>query len=50
MSCVVMMLQGESSLPEPKELGFFVGKQSTSSIKNQSSSTNEITITMLEAR
>ncbi|KAM4116116.1 hypothetical protein ACJW30_02G026600 [Castanea mollissima] len=50
MSCVVMMLHGESSLPEPKELGFFVGKKSTSSSKNQSSSTNEITVTMLEAR
>ncbi|XP_075653984.1 G-type lectin S-receptor-like serine/threonine-protein kinase At4g27290 [Castanea sativa] len=50
MSCVVMMLHGESSLPEPKELGFFVGKKSTSSSKNESSSTNEITVTMLEAR
>ncbi|KAL4642608.1 hypothetical protein ACB092_02G031900 [Castanea dentata] len=50
MSCVVMMLHGESSLHEPKELGFFVGKKSTSSSKNQSSSTNEITVTMLEAR
>nr|POE76347.1 receptor-like serine/threonine-protein kinase sd1-8 [Quercus suber] len=50
MPCVVMMLHGESSLPEPKELGFFVGKKSTSSSKNQSSSTNEITVTMLEAR
>ncbi|KAM4116115.1 hypothetical protein ACJW30_02G026500 [Castanea mollissima] len=50
MSCVVMMLHGESSLPEPKELGFFVGKKSTSSSKNQSSSTNEITVTTLEAR
>ncbi|KAK4587115.1 hypothetical protein RGQ29_024015 [Quercus rubra] len=50
MACVVMMLHGESSLPEPKELGFFVGKKSTSSSKNQSSSTNEITVTLLEAR
>ncbi|XP_050240416.1 G-type lectin S-receptor-like serine/threonine-protein kinase At4g27290 isoform X4 [Quercus robur] len=50
MSYVVMMLHGESSLPEPKELGFFVGKKSTSSSKGQSSSTNEITVTMLEAR
>ncbi|KAM4092592.1 hypothetical protein ACB094_06G051900 [Castanea mollissima] len=30
MSCVVMMLHGESSLPEPKELGIFVGKKSAS--------------------
>nr|XP_023913316.1 G-type lectin S-receptor-like serine/threonine-protein kinase At4g27290 isoform X1 [Quercus suber]POF09452.1 g-type lectin s-receptor-like serine/threonine-protein kinase [Quercus suber] len=50
MPCVVMMLHGESSLPEPKELGFFVGKKSTSSSKNQSSSTNEISVTVLEAR
>ncbi|XP_030974404.1 G-type lectin S-receptor-like serine/threonine-protein kinase At4g27290 [Quercus lobata] len=50
MSYVVMMLHSESSLPEPNELGFFVGKESTSSSNGQSSSTNEITVTMLEAR
>ncbi|KAL0014464.1 hypothetical protein SO802_001533 [Lithocarpus litseifolius] len=50
MSSVVMMLHGESSLPEPKEPASFVGKKSSSSSKNQSSSTNEITITLLEAR
>ncbi|KAK7849704.1 hypothetical protein CFP56_002443 [Quercus suber] len=41
------MLHGESSLPEPKELGFFIGKKSALSSKNQSSSTNEITVTMV---
>ncbi|KAL0017635.1 hypothetical protein SO802_004704 [Lithocarpus litseifolius] len=50
MSSVVMLLHSEGSLPEPKELGFFVGKKSPSSSKNQSPSVNEITITVLEAR
>nr|POF08720.1 g-type lectin s-receptor-like serine/threonine-protein kinase sd1-1 [Quercus suber] len=50
MSYVVMMLHGESSLLEPKEPASFVGKKSPSSSKNQSSSTNEITVTLLEAR
>ncbi|XP_075668772.1 G-type lectin S-receptor-like serine/threonine-protein kinase At4g27290 [Castanea sativa] len=50
MSFVVTMLHSESSLPEPKEPGFFVGKKPPSSNKNQSSLTNEISITLLEAR
>ena len=50
MSFVVMMLHSESSLLEPKEPGFYVGKKSPSSSKNQSSSTNEITITLLDGR
>ncbi|KAM4102974.1 hypothetical protein ACJW30_06G043800 [Castanea mollissima] len=50
MSSVVMMLHGESSLPEPKEPTYFIGKKSPSSSKNQSSSANEITGTVLEAR
>ena len=50
MSSVVMMLHGESSLPEPKEPAFFIGKRSSLSSKNQSHSTNEITVTLLEAR
>ena len=45
-----MMLHNESSLIEPKEMGFFVGKKPPSSSKNQSSLTNEIYIMMLEAR
>ncbi|XP_075651312.1 G-type lectin S-receptor-like serine/threonine-protein kinase At4g27290 [Castanea sativa] len=54
MSSVVMMLGSESLLPEPKEPGFLIGKNSlgvdSSSSKHQSSSTNEISITQLEAR
>ena len=50
MSFVVMMLHGESSLPEPKEPGFHVGKKSPSLSKNQSSSTNEVNITLLDGR
>uniref|UniRef100_A0A2N9FE92 non-specific serine/threonine protein kinase n=1 Tax=Fagus sylvatica TaxID=28930 RepID=A0A2N9FE92_FAGSY len=50
MSYVVMMLHSENSLPEPKEPGFFVGKKSSLLGKNQSSSTNEITVSLLEAR
>ncbi|XP_050247242.1 G-type lectin S-receptor-like serine/threonine-protein kinase At4g27290 isoform X2 [Quercus robur] len=50
MSSVVMMLHGESSLPEPGEPASFVGKRSSSSSKNQSSSTNEITVTLVEGR
>ncbi|XP_075672331.1 G-type lectin S-receptor-like serine/threonine-protein kinase At4g27290 isoform X4 [Castanea sativa] len=50
MSSVVMMLHSESSLPEPEEPASFVGKRSPSSSKNQSSSTNEITVTMIEGR
>nr|POF19656.1 receptor-like serine/threonine-protein kinase sd1-8 [Quercus suber] len=50
MSSVVMMLHGESSLPEPKEPASFVEKESSSSSKNQFYSSNEITVTQLEAR
>ncbi|KAM4092586.1 hypothetical protein ACB094_06G051400 [Castanea mollissima] len=50
MSSVVMMLHGESLLPEPEEPASFVGKRSPSSSKNQSSSTNEITVTMIQGR
>uniref|UniRef100_A0A2N9IZ71 non-specific serine/threonine protein kinase n=1 Tax=Fagus sylvatica TaxID=28930 RepID=A0A2N9IZ71_FAGSY len=50
MSYVVTMLHSENSLPEPKEPGFFVGKKSSLLGKNQSSSTNEITVSLLEAR
>ncbi|XP_075668669.1 G-type lectin S-receptor-like serine/threonine-protein kinase At4g27290 [Castanea sativa] len=50
MSFVVMMLHSESSLLEPKEPGFYMGKKSPSSSKNQSSSTNEMTITLLDGR
>uniref|UniRef100_A0A2N9HE29 non-specific serine/threonine protein kinase n=1 Tax=Fagus sylvatica TaxID=28930 RepID=A0A2N9HE29_FAGSY len=50
MSYVVTMLHSENSLPEPKEPGFFVGKKSSLLGVNQSSSTNEITVSLLEAR
>ncbi|XP_075665926.1 G-type lectin S-receptor-like serine/threonine-protein kinase At4g27290 isoform X5 [Castanea sativa] len=50
MSSVVMLLHSEGSLPEPKEVGFFVEKKSPSLSKNQPSSVNESTITVLEAR
>ncbi|KAL0001010.1 hypothetical protein SO802_014791, partial [Lithocarpus litseifolius] len=50
MSSVVMMLHGESLLPEPKEPASFIGKRLSLSSKNQSPSTNEITVTLLEAR
>ena len=50
MSSVVMMLHGESSLPEPKEPASFIGKKLSLSSKKKSASTNEITISLLEAR
>nr|XP_023913127.1 G-type lectin S-receptor-like serine/threonine-protein kinase At4g27290 [Quercus suber]POF09669.1 receptor-like serine/threonine-protein kinase sd1-8 [Quercus suber] len=50
MSSVVMMLHGESSLPEPKEPTSLVGKKLSSPSKTPSLSTNEITVTLLEAR
>ncbi|XP_045800761.1 G-type lectin S-receptor-like serine/threonine-protein kinase At4g27290 isoform X1 [Trifolium pratense] len=53
MSCVILMLVSDFELPEPKQPGFFLkdsseGESSTS--KQLLSSTNEITITLLEAR
>ena len=54
MSSMVMMLDSEGLLPKPKEPSFLIGKDSldstSSSSKQQLSSTNEITITGLEAR
>lgn len=53
MSCVLLMFASEFELPEPKQPGFF-GKYSSdgdsSTSKQQISSTNEITITLLDAR
>ena len=55
MSSVVLMLGGETALPQPKRPGLYVGKYSsseadTSSSKNETySSTNECSITV-EAR
>lgn len=53
MSCVLLMLVSETELPEPKQPGYF-GKASvesdSSTSKQELSSTNEITITLLEPR
>ena len=54
MSSVIVMLGSESALPQPKQPGFFLEKDLNEahyfSSKQESSSTNEITITLLEAR
>ena len=54
MSSMVMMLDSEGLLPKPKEPSFLIGKDSldvtSSSSKQQLSSTNEITVTQLKAR
>ncbi|KAJ4726197.1 receptor kinase 3 [Melia azedarach] len=54
MSSVVLMLSGERALPQPKQPGFFTERNlpesESSSSKQMSSSTNEITFTLLEAR
>lgn len=55
MSSVVVMLGCENALPQPKQPGFFTGKHSldqapSSSSKNKSSSTNEVTISLLDGR
>ncbi|XP_014524208.1 G-type lectin S-receptor-like serine/threonine-protein kinase At4g27290 isoform X2 [Vigna radiata var. radiata] len=55
MSTVVVMLSSESSLPQPKEPGFLMEKEkiflgAESSTKHLFSSTNDISLTMLEPR
>jgi hypothetical protein len=54
ISSVVVMLGSESALPQPKKPGFFVEKDSNEGrcflSKHESSSTNEITVTLLETR
>ena len=54
MSSVIVMLGSEGALPQPKQPGFFLEKDLNEahyfSSKQESSSTNEITITLLEAR
>ncbi|GLT64173.1 hypothetical protein SLA2020_366810 [Shorea laevis] len=55
MSSVVLMLSSESALPQPKEPSYFLGRdsheaRSSSSKHDISSSTNEITFSLLEAR
>lgn len=54
MSTVVLMLGGESVLPQPKQPGFFTERNifeaESSSSKCESSTKNEYTITSLEPR
>ncbi|KAG5235581.1 G-type lectin S-receptor serine/threonine-protein kinase [Salix suchowensis] len=54
MSSVVVMLGCENPLPQPKQPGFFMGKnppeQGSSSSKHESYSANEVTLTSLDAR
>ncbi|KAK0600266.1 hypothetical protein LWI29_013246 [Acer saccharum] len=55
MSTVALMLGSEGSLPQPRQPGFFTERnltepESSSSSKQQSSSTNEITISLLDPR
>ncbi|KAL0300062.1 UNVERIFIED_CONTAM: Receptor-like serine/threonine-protein kinase SD1-8 [Sesamum angustifolium] len=54
MSTVVLMLNGESSLPQPKQPGLLIdvvpSETCSSSSKNESCSVTDFTITTLEAR
>ena len=53
MTSVVVMLSSENSLPKPKEPGLLIKRLSTegeASPGRQTSSTNEITISQLDAR
>ncbi|EXC05289.1 G-type lectin S-receptor-like serine/threonine-protein kinase [Morus notabilis] len=57
MASVVVMFGSQSSLDPPKQPGFFIQKEplefdavNSSSYKQESSSKNEVTITLLEAR
>jgi hypothetical protein len=47
MTSVVVMLSSENTLPKPKEPGFLIKKFS---VDGESSSTNEITISLIDAR
>lgn len=54
MASVILMLSSENSLPQPKEPGFLIERMShtgeSSSSNKFSSSTNELTLTLLDAR
>ncbi|WRX29400.1 Serine-threonine/tyrosine-protein kinase [Theobroma cacao] len=54
MSSVILMLGSENALPQPKQPGFFTGRNmpeaECSSSNSKSSSANECTITLLKAR
>lgn len=50
MSSVVLMFNGERPLPNPRQPGFYPHEVVSSSSKPELSSTNEISISLLEAR
>ena len=55
MSTVVLMLASQTALPQPKQPGFFVEMArldhvNSSSYNQVTSSTNELTVTQLDAR
>ncbi|KAL9297890.1 hypothetical protein ACSQ67_023786 [Phaseolus vulgaris] len=53
MSSVVVMLSSDNELPEPKEPGFLIDRimnEEQSEFRSQTSSTNEVTISILNAR
>jgi hypothetical protein len=47
MSSVILMLNGEKLLPQPKAPGFYTGK---GSMETPSSSSNHMSLTIFEAR
>ena len=51
MSSVVLMLSSDGALPQPKEPGFFIGREAKSSSDNQGPcSGSGLTITTLDGR
>ncbi|GKV15819.1 hypothetical protein SLEP1_g26568 [Rubroshorea leprosula] len=54
MLSVVLMLRGDSALPEPKQPGFFTGRNlpvvESAGSRHDSSSINEVSITQLDGR
>ncbi|XP_054817128.1 uncharacterized protein LOC129316778 [Prosopis cineraria] len=50
IASAVLMLESEVELAEPKQPGFFHGKDSAEPHQKQCSSTNEVTMSLLEAR
>ncbi|KAK7269918.1 hypothetical protein RIF29_22725 [Crotalaria pallida] len=50
MSSVLLMLGSEKEIPEPKQPGFFLEQANSSTNQMQSESSNEISMTLLEAR
>ncbi|MED6186555.1 hypothetical protein PIB30_067840 [Stylosanthes scabra] len=50
MSSVVLMLNGERALPNPRQPGFYPHEIVSSTSKHELSSTNEVSISLIEAR